>query len=156
MDHGIGGETITQIGARWDANIETKGYRYLVLEGGINDIKIASAGGGATAYTEYARIAGEALTAGMKCVLCTANPFEGHNQWSEVRQTELESYNASIRTLAASDPRYRLCDIYEIIREPGKRSIKGDWAQGDGLHCNLAGNAIIAEAILAKLKELIY
>lgn len=156
VDHGVGSELIADIGIRWDANVEGKGYRYAVLQGGINDIKATSGGGSAAIYTEYARIASEMLTDGLRVVLCTVSPFFGHANWSAVRQTELELLNTSIRALAASDPRYRLCDIYELIREPGGTAIKGDWSLGDGLHCNPTGDVVIANVILQKLKELVY
>lgn len=155
VDHGVGGETMTQIGARWDANVEGRGYRFLVLEGGINDIIPGGVGTGATVYAEYARIVDEALAEGLRVVCLTVGPFGGHASWSSVRQGELDSLNASIRGKVANDPRLRLVDAYELTREPGTNLMKGDLAVGS-FHVNDRGDTVLATAILAKLKELIY
>jgi len=154
-NHGVGSETITQIGARWDSNIEAiGGYDRLVLEGGINDIKNSTSA--ATVYTEYSRIAGEALAAGLRCVLCTVPAFGTNEEWSAAEEVELQAVNTSIRALAASDPRYRLVDIYELTREPGTNRLVDNYVLAGGLHVGGVANDIMATAIRRALLELEY
>lgn len=155
IDHGVGSETITQIGARWDSNIEAiGGYERLVLEGGINDIKDGTSA--ATVYTEYSRIVTEALAAGLRVVCCTVPAFSTNTAWSAADEVELLAVNVSIRALAASDPRLRLVDIYELTREPGATRLKDDFVLAGGLHVNQSGNEVVAAAIKRALIELEY
>jgi len=155
INHGVGSETITQIGARWDSNIEAiGGYDRLVLEGGVNDIKNSVTA--ATVYTEYSRIASEALAAGLRVVLCTVPAFGTNVEWSAAEEIELLAVNVLIRALAASDPRYRLVDLYELTREPGTNRLNDNTVLAGGLHVGGNSNLVMAAAIKRALLELEY
>lgn len=154
-NHGVGSETMLEIGARWDSNIEAIGtYDRLVLEGGINSIKASVSA--TDVYTEYARIVTEALAAGMRVVCCTVPAFGTNTEWSAGEEVELLACNASIRTLAASDPRLRLVDIYELTRERGTNRLDDDQVLAGGLHVGQIGNEVMAGAIYYALRELEY
>jgi lysophospholipase L1-like esterase len=154
-DHGVGSETILQIGARWDSDIEAiGGYDRLVLEGGVNSINGGVAG--ADVYTEYARIVNEALVAGLRVVCCTIPTYGTAAGWSASEEPQLLAANALIRTLALSDPRLRLVDIYTLTREPGTNRINDNLVAAGGLHLNQSGNEVVAAAIKQALRELEY
>lgn len=154
-NHGVGSETISQIGARWDSNIEAiGGYDRLVLEGGVNDIKVDVTA--ATVFAEYSRIVSEALAAGLRVVCCTINAFGTNNQWGVGREAQLQLANDSIRALARSDPRLRLADIYTLTLEPGTTRLRDDWVVAGGLHVQGNGNEVMAAEIKRLLRELEY
>ncbi len=153
VNHGVGSETISQLRTRWDANVENGGYRALLLLGGINDIKFASAGGANAIWPDFTAIYDEALTAGMKIVACTVTPFGNHTQWSATRQTELLALNALIAGYVAQHAGVTaLVDGYTLMGTPGTpEDLLAAYDSGDGLHWTTAGHnafAIAAETAM--------
>ncbi len=152
VNHGVGSETISQLRARWDANIEPGGYRALVLLGGINDIKVASAGGANAIWPDFTAIYDEAFAAGMKVVASTVTPFGNHAQWSATRQTELLGLNGLIANYVSQHPgEMALVDGYALMGTPGTpEDLLAAYDSGDGLHWTTAGhNAFAAAAEVA-------
>lgn len=155
VDQGVSGDTIVQIGTRWDSTVETGGYSHLVLQGGGNDIRVGGVGAGATALAEFVRIVDEALVAGMKVVCLTSPPFGGHAQWTAARQTELDILNSGIRAKVLTDPRLRFIDCYAMYVHPNSYGWRSDYNSGDYLHPSEKGEYVLAEAIVRELANFI-
>lgn len=157
VNHGVGSETIGQMRARWDANIETGGYRALVLLGGVNDIKVASSGGASLIWPDFTAIYDEALAAGMRVVACTVAPFGNHSQWSATRETELQALNAMIVGYVAQHPNETaLVDSYTLLGTPGTpEDLLAAYDSGDGLHWSTAGHNAFAAAVETALRAVL-
>ena len=157
VNHGVGSETISQIRTRWDANVEPAGYRALVLLGGINDIKVASAGGANAIWPEFTAIFDEALAAGLRVVASTVTPFGNHAQWSSTRQTELLALNSLIANYVAQRPGVMaLVDGYTLMGTPGApEDLLAAYDSGDGLHWTTAGHNAYAAAVETALRAVL-
>ena len=160
-DHGVGSETMTQIGARWDSDVAGKGFDCVILEGAINDLKGVAAGGHVAVFTEFKRIADAAIAEGTKLVACNCGPFGNNNGWSQTRQVELMTYNEKVRNYCTQKS-VPLVDLYGfgVNRDQAQRSgvinssingqpfaIRPDWELSGGLHFNSAGDAFVARHI---------
>jgi len=166
-DHGVGSETMSQIGARWDSDVEGKGYECLILEGGINDLKAVSAGGHEAVFTEARRVALEAVTDGCKVVVCTCGPFGNNSGWTATRERETQLYNEKIRNLCANRGLV-LCDLYAHAVNPdgGVRSpvlnnsgsgqncaFRPSWELSGGLHYNAGGDVFAAQLVAGCVEQ---
>jgi lysophospholipase L1-like esterase len=157
VNHGVGSETISQLRARWDANIKNAGFRALVVLGGINDIKVASAGGANAVWPDLAAIFDEALAAGLRVVACKVTPFGSHAQWSGTRQTELLALNTLITNYVAAHPGVTaLVDGYTLMGTPGTpEDLLAAYDSGDGLHWTTAGHTAFATAVETALRSVL-
>lgn len=83
-------------------------------------------------------------------VLCTVPPSA--NPKAPIREGELKALNAGLRSLAASDARVELVDLYAAtIDADGQPDIR--WFKDDRLHLNPAGYARWKEALTPVLKS---
>lgn len=166
VNRGVGSETISQIRTRWVADATAKNAGdVLVFLGGTNDIKIASAGAAeATLWPLLESTYDEAIAAGMKVVAITVYPFYGLTPggtpgWTQTRQTELEILNRLIKEKCARNPGImQFVDAYKLLGDPDEpRMIRRAYAftPTDYLHTNVAGDNVVATAVLAALRELL-
>lgn len=164
-DHGVGSETLAQIGARWDSNVSGKGFDCLVLEGAINDLKGASAGENETLFAEFKRIVDLAIGQGMAVVGCTCGPFGNNTGWSALRQRETELYNEKVRNYSRVKG-FVLCDLYAHAVNPDPSIRSGDlsgtgqnsairpaWELSGGLHYNPAGDVQAAKLVASLILQ---
>ena len=166
VDHGVGSETMTQIGTRFDSDIDGKGYDLVIVEGAINDLKAVSAGGHTAVFNEFKRICDGVLADGSKLVACNCGPFGNNNQWSQTRQTELQAYNTLVYNYCQAKG-LPLIDLYDFARNKDlavqsgvvNSSLAGqayafrpDYELSGGLHFNPAGDAAVARFIAGVVK----
>ena len=166
VDHGVGSETIAQIGARFDSDVDNKGYDLVIVEGAINDLKLASAGDALTHFTEFKRICDGVLADGSKLVPCNCGPFGNLSTWSQTRQTELQAYNTMVYNYCQAKG-LPLVDLYKFavnddqaIRSGSINSstagqpyaFKPHWELAGGLHFNSAGDPFVARHIASVVK----
>lgn len=144
--HGVDGNTTTQMLARWRSDIRGKDYSWLVLLGGVNDIN-----GAATAAATYANIltiVTEAKGAGMQVVLLTVLPFKNATGWSSAKQTELEALNVSIRGTSG----VTVVDTYPQFEDPSNlTAMLVTYDSGDHLHPNQVGRDRLGALVLAAI-----
>lgn len=161
FDHGVGSETMSQIGTRWDSDVEGKGYDCVIVEGAINDLKGVSAGGHEAVFTEFKRIVTEAIADGCKVVGCTCGPFGNNTGWTMVRQIETDRYNEKVRNLC-QQLGIVCCDLYAHALNPSRAiisatinssalgqvdAIRPAWELAGGLHYNAAGDVFAANFV---------
>jgi lysophospholipase L1-like esterase len=167
FNHGIGSETLAQIGARWDSDVEGKGFDCVIVEGAINDLKAASAGGHAALCTEFKRIVDEAVADGCAVVGCTCGPFGNEPGWSATRERETQLYNDFVRKYC--EAKGVICaDLYLFGRNPDPGIRHGDlnnalsgqnnalrpaWELDGGLHFNAAGDPFVARYVAEKVAQ---
>lgn len=166
-DHGVGSETISQIGARFDSNVDNKGYDLVIVEGAINDLKGVAAGGHVAVFTEFKRICDGVLADGSKLVACNCGPFGNNNQWSQTRQDETAAYNVKVRNYCEAKG-VAFIDLYEFARNKDLAEQSGTinssaagqpyafrpaWELAGGLHFNAVGDAYIARYIAEVVRK---
>lgn len=138
LQKGVGGQTSTQVAARFVADTVGSGADAAILFVGHNDIN-----GAVTAAVIEANIqscAEAARAANMPLILCTISPYGTYSGWAAGEQTELESVNTWMRAYAATNG-HVLVDMYEMMRDPGTINLRPLYASlGDGLHYNGLGD----------------
>ena len=135
-DHGIAGQTTTQMLARFASNILNHGYERVVLLGGTNDtLQLVDP---STTIANLSAMAAQAAAVGIRPILATIPPLSIPNEDFSLRVFNL---NASIRALALQNG-YALLDYYAAL-------VQHPECFPDGTHPNLAGYAIM-ETVLAQ------
>jgi lysophospholipase L1-like esterase len=147
---GINSDVVANMLVRWRSQIRGIGFGYLVLAGGINDIRVGTSA--ATVWTSLKAIVDEAKADGLTVVLCTVTPFKNYSgQWTAGKQTELDSLNTTIRAYCSSQA-LRLVDSYVAMVDPGNAyTYLAAYDQGDNLHPNQAGNTALAALVKVQI-----
>jgi hypothetical protein len=151
-NNGIGGDTIAQIQTRYLAGVKGKGFRGIVLMGGINDLLTSQTA--AATFATWNAIVTDALAAGMKVIGVTVTPCKNCSTWSAPEQVEIAAFNAAVlgRTPHAS---FYALDLYTPFGDVDVDELKVAYRDplDDKLHwgqagCNAAA-ALVRAAILA-------
>lgn len=147
---GINSDVVAKMLVRWRSQIRGQGFGYLVLAGGINDIRVGTSA--ATVWTSLKAIVDEAKADGLVVVLCTVTPFKNYAaSWTAGKQTELDSLNSTIIAYASSQG-LRLVNSYLAMLDPGTPyTFLPAYDQGDNLHPNQAGNDVIAALVKVQI-----
>lgn len=147
-NHGLSGDNVSGMSSRYSSNIAGYGYSHLVFLGGVNDIKAGSAA--STVFGVAQGILDAARAASMKLVVCTVLPYGNYSGWSSAQQTQLDAYNASLRSYVSSNPSSCvLWDGYAAMGGTPATALASGYDNGDGLHPNQAGTDFIAAQVAA-------
>jgi hypothetical protein len=148
-DHGVGSEDLDDLYIRWQANIRGRGYERLAVLGGTNNVK----NGTGPQLELYDAIITEALEARMGVVTMTIPPFGGHASWSPADQVSLETLNSHIRTAFTADPRMRLVEVYDTVRNPASYGYLPAYNH-DLLHMSAEADQLVAALVRDALIDL--
>ena len=155
---GHGGDTTTQISARFDSDVIALKPRIVTIEGGVNDID----GGVITKATYLANITSmlnKCVTANIVPIVFEIMPW---TNGTTVQMQKRDDWNTSLRTLVASYPTAKIINWDTLL---GKFRAGGDagnlWDiqtayDLGGVHYNEAGNAVIAAEIYKVLTHYKY
>ena len=153
---GIGGQTITQIAARFTTDAVNLSPRVVLIDGGINNLVADSQ---ANYIAQWTTMLNAAQSAGMKVVAAAIFPSTIQTNASMQKR---DQWTVALKSLCAS---YSNCAILEMQEYIGKFRAGGDagnywdYADGlsdDGLHLNATGNAIFAQRLNVLMKTLGY
>lgn len=148
-NYGVGGDGTTEILAQWTNSVKAKGYGYVAVMGGINDIDNADA---SVAWPNLTQVANEARDAGMKVVLM--NVLGGCHADGGQRDVDTVNLNASIAAYCALGGANLSCvDTYTALGNPAHpQCLDGqyDYA-GDSLHPTQAGLNVISTLVSAQI-----
>lgn len=143
---GVGGYTIAQTKALWDASYEGKGYTHAVLLVGTNDL--ASSTSAATVLTGINALVAEMIADGLDVTVCTVPPRGGSASWDSTKETQRLTLNTAIRAFTTSTP-VNLDSALGGVGSPLALSAATDG--GDHLHPNgtatTGGHRLIGNAI---------
>ncbi len=139
VNAGIGGQTTTEIAARFNRDAMALQPRVVVIEGGVNDLYFTHALDQSHLYA----MAEAAASHGACVVLVDILP-------GDVPE-DLRPYNAERRAWAAAYG-------YEYVRafdafDDGAGRLRTDLTVGDGFHLNAAGYAVLAPMVLAAVQN---
>lgn len=147
-NYGVAGNTISQIQTRWTSTVRSRGHTHLVLLGGLNDLRVGTAG--ATIYTTWSAIADEAKLDGLVVVAVTVLPWKNFlTQWTAARQTETEALNTSIRAWVSTTA--VLVDGYALFGGADPTIMSASYDSGDNGHPNQAGADYLARLVLGAI-----
>jgi lysophospholipase L1-like esterase len=139
-NHGVVGDTAGGAKFRYDAYIRGRGYRYVVLNIGINDIMTLNQTG-AVVYANWEILAEEIRTDGLILIATTVLPFKGNAAWTAGKQTQLDALNTSILAYCVAHPTVRCVDGYSDLEDPGSPDELLTAYSHDDLHLTAAGHA---------------
>ncbi len=145
---GVGGNTLAQILARYDADVRPYNASFIYLMAGINDIINAVADPNAAMQQTVKDIIGKAT--GSIPVLTTLPPFKNYASWSAARQGWADTYNAWVPVYAAEND-YKYIDLKTLLADVDGQTLKAAWDSGDGLHPNTAGYNAAGDLLVTDL-----
>lgn len=143
---GIGGNTTTQMAARFAANVTARGnVQYAIIWGGINDV--LSDASAVTIQNNLQTIYNAAAAANIAVIAITITPFKTHASWTAPRQTVADAVNLWQSTAANVD---YFIDAYTPL-EGSADTLAPAYDSGDHLHLSQAGFDVVAAAIDASV-----
>jgi hypothetical protein len=109
---GVSGQETPAILSRYTSDAQGKGYTYVRILAGVNDIKNGVTSE-ATTIANLTALADAARADGSKVILWTILPYKNFSSWDTTQQTHLDNVNAAIRSYVAAHPSdTRLVDGY--------------------------------------------
>jgi lysophospholipase L1-like esterase len=140
---GVAGNKLGQIRAIMIADLPRSPINAVLIEGGINDIIVASVDPTAQMMIDQAAMVAHAVGNGLQYQVYTIGPWKGATEatWTAERQGWQDTYNAWV--ISTYDPR-RVTDMFTILEDPGTPdTLLAAFDSGDGLHPNAAGFAAV-------------
>ena len=145
QNRGVSGESLTQIKARIASQIGTPGTVF--LEGGVNDIFLASSDPNITMQAKMTSMIAAVITAGgvpvcFEIPLC--GTFGSKSAWADTYNTWLNTY------CAAQTPPIQVVPLYSILTDSEGDQIS-EYYTADFTHPNNLGHTAIAEWMVNNL-----
>lgn len=140
---GVGGDTLAQIQARLSSVIA--GKRWVVIQGGINDLVSADASTNAAMEATMTAMINTCLSAGVTPVLVNVGPWKNQASWDATKQGYTDVYNAWLASYASTNS-LPFFDMYSLMESPAD-TLNAAYDSGDGLHPNATGYALIAQSL---------
>lgn len=160
---GIGGNRTDQIRTRWTATIRHRGFQWLILQGGINDIVQgypSAETAGEAAAGNLLQIVDEALADGMQVVLMNLFPMGNYSGWNLDRQEQMNLFNELLSEYVPpleQRERFQLLDVYGEFgaSPPNAHKMRAEYDAGDGLHPGSVGTARAAEIVRQQMAAML-
>jgi hypothetical protein len=134
---GVDSETLTQIKARSAAYVNGKSFVYVIVNGGVNDLRLATSDISPTMLSDLQDIVADIEAEGMIPIVTTIPPWKDSANWTSARQTYTDNYNGLVLDYAAAN-NYTVHDLKNILSDDGL-TLKASFDSGDKLHPNTAG-----------------
>jgi lysophospholipase L1-like esterase len=153
-NRGVGGDTVRDLEARWDADAIAPAPHWLSVMIGINDVWRAFDGSPthAVPLAEYDRTLRDLLgrvVAATDCQLILATPYLIEPDRDEPQRKMSDRYGAVVRSIAL-ETHAVFVDTQAAFDRVLISTPSGAWAD-DRVHPNLAGHAVLAQAFLRAL-----
>jgi len=151
---GVGGNTLTQIQARFATDVIALAPDGVLIEGGLNDISTASSDNNATMRANIVLMADAAIAAGITPIFTTIPPWGNAPTYTSTRQAYGDSYNAWLASYCASNG-YTLFDMNALLADPSNPvNILPAYLSVDNVHPSALGYQVIVKAITTLLDPL--
>ena len=157
---GIGGNKIYDLYLRHEKDVLAKKPDVVVIYVGVNDVWHKRTHGTGTDaekfWNFYEALISKLQSAGIRLVLCTPACIGEKTDCTNPQDGELNQYAQMIRDLAAQ---YKcgLCDFRSAFLHYNTEQNKSNKDKGslttDGVHLNDAGNQLVAEMLLEKIRN---
>lgn len=154
VNHGVGGDTVRHLSARWELDAVRPAPDWLSVMIGINDVWCAfgdypEAAVPIDEYEQTLRALVRRATEATGCGLIIADPYLIEPDRSDPRRVAFDRYAAVSAAVAAKAGAVHVAtqQAFDRVLEV---SAPADWS-ADGIHPNLPGHAVIADAFLAAI-----
>jgi lysophospholipase L1-like esterase len=150
---GIGGQTLTQIEARFATDVVALAPRFCVIEGGINDIQLTGVGVDPTStmQTKVISMIGQARAASIVPIVVNVTPFKNSTNWTAERQGYLDAYNAWLLSYTTTNSVLML-DANALLVDPATpQTLLAAFDSGDHLHWGTLGHRIVGNALMSRI-----
>jgi len=121
-------------------------YKWLVAEGGTNDIYFDAATGAAL-WTTFQAWVEEAEAAGMQVVIITIPPRWGSSGWTADMETERLAFNTLALAYGVSHPSALVVNSDTSLGTGSPVALQASFDSGDALHLNGTGMQALAQAV---------
>lgn len=147
---GVNGSRTSAMVTKWTNELRAKGYDYVVVEGGVNDLVADVSLPSIEANLEYLWL--DIVSSGGTPIAMTVLPWKGSAGWTQARQDATEILNDWIRVRAA-ELSVTLIDMYTILGGDGgdPAVMQSIYRQADMIHPNNAGAVRMAEEVAAEI-----
>jgi lysophospholipase L1-like esterase len=146
VNMGVGSDRVSSIYARWQAYAKPFPYRWIVMEGGTNDLFLDSATGEDT-WATFETWAEEAMAAGFQLVLVKIPPRWGSSGWTASMETERLDFNDRLDTWAAANPTVRVVESDAVLGTGSPVALQVAYRNADLLHLSATGMQTLAAAV---------
>lgn len=148
---GVGGESLVEIETRFATDVVALAPRFVIIEGGINDIQEAVVDPNTDMRAAMIAMISAAQAAGIRPIVFNVGPFKTATNWTEERQTWLDSYNAWLAAYAAANA-IPFLDVYAILEDPAAPdTLRAAFDSGDHLHWGTLGHRVVGNPAMALL-----
>ncbi|WP_067495434.1 SGNH/GDSL hydrolase family protein [Actinoplanes sp. TFC3] len=154
VNRGIGGDTVRDLAARWEADAIGERPDWLSVMIGINDVwhGFGSQPHRAVPLDEYAATLRSLLSTTVDrtgCRLIVAEPYIIEPDLSEAQRAKSDQYRAAARDIA-QECHAVIVPTQDAFDQVLRSTTPADWAD-DRIHPNHPGHAVIAQAFLREL-----
>jgi lysophospholipase L1-like esterase len=144
LNKGVGGDTVSQMIARFNADVVAQGANTVVILGGINDVM--NTGTAVQVEADLATLYAAALAANIKVLACTITP---DNNANSTQNAMIAAVNAWIKTQASSN--VTVLELAPLIADPQNPTNILPAYNSDGVHLTTAGYSVFAQAVANSL-----
>lgn len=148
---GVGGEKLTDLDARFSADVVAGAPDCCIIQGGINDLAGAASDPNASMQAAVISMVGKARAANIVPVLFTPGPWKSNVNWTVARQGYHDTFRAWIIAYGAAQG-LAVADVYAALVDPGvPQTLLAAYDGGDGLHPSAEGYRVTGDTFAAVL-----
>lgn len=145
---GVSGNRLSDLLARWRSELAGHGYDWVVVQGGLNDIRTTTVTAD-DSMNSLLSLAQEVRQDGGEPVLTTLWPCKGADKWTPEAELKRQELNVRIQS-ACKEGLARCVDLATPLTSPDDPELLSPvYDSGDHIHPNQAG----ADLIAAKVRE---
>jgi lysophospholipase L1-like esterase len=149
VNKGVSGNTLSQMWARWSADVLAQAPSHVIIAGGTNDLgNSGSTNPTATMQAMVQAMVASAKANGIVPILANVPPRYGAAGWTADQQTWLLAFNVWLSSYAAEQG-IDLWDRYSALLDPVTPLVQYD--SNDFIHTGLTGNMLLARGIAASV-----
>lgn len=159
---GIGGNKVYDLCIRLEEDVLSLRPRVVVLYVGVNDVwhkQLFGTGTDADKFQQYYALLIQKLQKkGIRVIACTPACIGERRVGNNPLDEELDFYSGMVRNVAEAY-KVPLCDLRKAFLDYSAKNNPDDQASGilttDGVHLNELGNKLVAERLLAVIKQIL-
>ena len=136
---GVGGHKLTDLDARFAADVVAGAPDCCIIQGGINDLAGAASDPNASMQAAVVSMVAKARAANIVPVLFTPGPWKTNVNWTATKQGYHDTFRAWIIAYGAAEG-LAVADVYAALENPSvPQTLLPAYDGGDGLHPSAAG-----------------
>jgi len=153
-DEGLSGYTLQTLANLFLANVDPANQSWCYMEGGVNDMAVASSDPNTAVRAALEKMVGYCKTYNLKGIYCNIAPWKGSGSWSSDRQTWTESFNAWAETYCVDNDIYFI-DAYSLLGQASApEELHSNFEKtSDHIHYNERAQEVLASLVIEHLRS---